>query len=48
MGDPQGLYVISAFVITGLVIWVIWVLVRAEKPDGTSGGHAREASHPAG
>ncbi|HXX69963.1 MAG TPA: hypothetical protein VEK07_22475 [Polyangiaceae bacterium] len=47
MGDPQGLYVTSAVVITGLVVWVIWVLVRAEKRDGTSGGLTSEASHPA-
>lgn len=35
MGDPQGIYVVSAFVITGLVLWVIWVLVRCEKLPAT-------------
>jgi hypothetical protein len=35
MGDPQGIYVAGAFVITGLVVWVIWVLVRCEKLPAT-------------
>lgn len=31
MGDPQTLYVIAAIVLTGLVGWVITVLVRCDK-----------------
>jgi hypothetical protein len=50
MPNPVVLYVVSAVVVTGLVVWVILVLLRAQRapaePAPGEGAKVKLPSHP--